>query len=88
MEIKHLKFLANYQYESWAKVIYFHYAFGDMNKLVSLLSGNPEKARRVIKKSLIAQYPKQPEWVLELVARENLKELSKVFRQYSFQLAS
>lgn len=89
IETCHLKFLANFPYEKWAESQYLKSCFdGDLNKLMSLFFIPREKAIAEIKKSLIKKYPQQPEWVLQLVARENLDELVKVVRKYEFQLAS
>lgn len=89
MDIRNLKFLANFPYEKWAESVYLHNSFdGDMNKFMSLFCIPQHRAIREIKKSLIKKYPDQPEWVLQLVARENYHELVKVVRKYEFQIAN
>lgn len=89
MKTSHLKFLANYQYEKWANDVYVYYAFSDkFLKLVGLLRQPKWKATKIIKNSLIKDYPNQPEEVLELVAEQNLKELLRVFRKHEFSLAN
>lgn len=88
METSHLKFLENFPYAQWAETLYLHYSFdGDMKKLVSLFFIPNRVAVGMIQRSLIKKFPNQPAWLLEMVARENLKELVKVVRKYEFQKA-